>query len=149
MANDISGFGLQIRLLADKTFPAGVSITQFADDGDPFDLPSQQIADKAMGLNGDLLTWSKANPINITISVVPGSEDDINLGILFEANRVGKGKTSARDSITLTAIYPDESTITLTEGKITDGMPGNGIVSAGRMKTKAYQFSFENKVVTN
>lgn len=148
MTTDISGFGAEVQVKASETFPSGFGVTQFADDADPFDIPSLQIADKAMGLNGDLITWSKANPILITLNVVPGSEDDSNLAILLEANRVGKGKTSARDTITIVAAYPNGGTLTLSEGKITDGMPGNSIASAGRLKSKAYQFAFENKTDT-
>ena len=140
---DISGFGLQINVVASVTFPQGVLLTAFADDADPFDIPSIQIADKAMGLNGDLVTWSKANPLPITINVIPGSDDDKNLGIIFDANRVGKGRRPARDVITMTAIYPDGRTITLSPGKMTDGMPGNGVASSGRLKSKAYMFAFE------
>lgn len=149
MSQDISGFGLKITCVASVTFPAGFTISQFADDADPFDLPSLQIRDKAMGLNGDLITWSKANPINITINVIPGCDDDKNLAALFEANRVAKGKSAVRDTITLTGIYPDDTTIMLTEGKITDGMPGKGVASTGRMKTRAYQFTFENRTGNN
>lgn len=143
MANDVSGFGLRIRLTASATFPAGFTISQFADDADPFDLPSIQVADKAMGLNGDLVTWSKANPIVPTISVIPGSDDDRNLAILLEANRVGRGKFGSRDTITMTATYPDGRTLTLSGGRITDGSPGNSVASAGRQKSKAYVFAFE------
>jgi hypothetical protein len=144
--SNISGFGLLVTVRASNTFPAGFTVTQFADDADPFDLPSIQIGDKAMGLNGDLVTWSKANPIAITLAVVPGSSDDINLGILFEANRPGRNKFTMRDEITMTAVYPDGRTTTLTGGAITDGMPGNSVASAGRMKSKQYGFAFENKV---
>ncbi len=143
MANDVSGFGLRLRITASRTFPAGFTVTRFADDADPFDLPSIQIADKAMGLNGDLVTWSKANPINTTVNVIPGSEDDRNLAVLLEANRVGRGKSGARDQITMTGTYPDGRSITLSAGVITDGMPGNSVASAGRLKSKAYQFAFE------
>lgn len=143
--SDISGFGLVINIKASKTFPAGFLVTQLADDADPFDSPSIQIADKAMGVNGDLLTWSKPSPIGITLAVVPGSEDDRNLSILLEANRVGKGKTSARDVITMVAVYPDERTVTLTPGAITDGPPLDSLASAGRLKSKVYMFTFENK----
>lgn len=143
---NISGFGLQINILASNTFPVGLLITEFADDADPFDLPSLQIADTAMGLNGDLISWSKANPIKVTLSVIPGSFSDINLAILMEANRVGRGKIGARDIITMTGIYPSGSFITLTNGIITDGMPGNAVSSAGRLKSKTYNFSFENKI---
>ena len=142
--NDISVFGLRVQLQASQTFPSGISLTQFADDADPFDTPSMQIRDKAMGVNGDLITWSKANPIVLSISVVPNSDDDRNLAVLFESNRVGKGKQGARDVINITAVYPDGRTASFTQGVVTDGMPANSPSSAGRFKSKTYQFAFEN-----
>lgn len=144
--NNISGFGLKIQLVASVTFPAGITLTQFADDADPFDVPSQQIADKAMGLNGDIVTWAKANPIPVNLAMVPSGDDDRNLAVLLEANRVGKGKQGARDVITMTGIYPDGSTVTFSNGVITDGMLASAVASAGRLKSKTYAFSFENKV---
>lgn len=143
---NISGFGLQIILLANVTFPFGIPLTQFADDTDPFDVPSLQIADSAMGLNGDLLSWSKANPIKITMAMVPAGLDDTLLSILLEANRVGRGKAGSQDIITLNVIYPDNRFISYTQGIITDGLPGNAVSSAARLKSKPYSFSFENKI---
>lgn len=143
--SDISGFGLVVNIKASNTFPAGFLVTQLADDTDPFDSPSIKIADKSMGVNGDLLTWSKPAPLDISLAVVPGSEDDQNLAILMEANRVGKGKTSARDVITMVAVYPDGRTVTLTPGAITDGQPLDSLAGAGRLKSKVYMFTFENK----
>jgi hypothetical protein len=141
---DISGFGARVQLVASNTFPAGVMLSQFADDVDPFDFPSMQIRDKGMGLNGDLIHWSKATPVPFAVAVVPGSEDDRNMQVLYDANRVGKGKQSAADRITITAIYPDGRTVTLSQGCITDGPAGLGVASAGRLKTATYQFAFEN-----
>lgn len=145
---DISGFGLKVRLLASVTFPSGFDITQFADDGDPLEMPSIQIADKAMGMNGDLIVWSKATPIEVDISVIPAASDDVNLSILFQANRVGRGKVSARDRISLVVTYPNGKKAVFSNGKITDGMPSLPVASAGRMKTKAYKFVFENYVAS-
>lgn len=146
MSQDISAFGLNIYLIASNTFPVGIPLTQFADDADPFDLPSMTIGDNAMGINGDLVSWSKANPIKTTLSVIAGSDDDLNLQVLFENNRPGRGKTGTRDVITLTGIYPDGSKVSLLNGNMTDGMPGNSVASSGRLKSKTYGFSFENKV---
>ena len=142
----VSGFGAVVTIRASNTFPVGFVITEFADDADPIDIPSLQTGESSMGLNGDLITWSKANPIKASISVVPNSVDDINLSILFEANRVGKGKQGAQDIITLNIVYPSRNFINLTNGIITDGMPGNSISTEGRLKSKTYSFSFENKV---
>lgn len=145
MSVNISGFGSQVNIIASNTFPIGFLVSQFADDSDPIDVPSLQIGDSAMGLNGDLLQWSKANPIKVSLSVVPLGQDDINLAILLEANRVGRGKLGARDNITLTLVYPNGDIVTFINGIITDGMPSTAVASAGRMKSKTYQFSFEGK----
>jgi hypothetical protein len=145
MTQIISGIGLEVQIITSVTFPGGgFIVTQFADDADPFDIPSMQVADGAMGSNGDLLIWSKAIAIDITLNVIANSEDDRNLAILLEANRAGRGKIIANDLITMTAIYPDGSTKTFTKGAITNGMLGISVASAGRFKSKAYQFKFEN-----
>lgn len=142
---NISGFGLSVNIIASTTFPVGLYLTEWADDSDPFDLPQLQIADSAMGLNGDLITWTKANPIKLTLNAIPGSLTDLNLAILLEANRAGRGKSSAQDVIQMTGVYPNRSPIILINGAITDGIPGNSISSAGRQKSKSYVFTFENK----
>lgn len=145
MSFNISGFGLSINIIASNTFPVGLLINEFADDSDPFDIPQLQIADTAMGLNGDLIGWSKPNPIKIFLSLIPDSVSDIQCGILLEANRVGRGKIGARDNITIIGTYPNGNLITLINGFITDGPPGNPVASSGRLKSKTYNFSFENK----
>lgn len=147
MANpvNISGFGAVLTLIASNTFPAGLPITQFADDADPILINEIKIADTAMGLNGDLLAWNKPVPLPFTINVVPGSADDINLQILFDANTVGLGKNSAQDVISLTLIYPNLATVVFTGGIITDGAAGRGIQSSGRQKTKSYSFMMSKK----
>ena len=147
MTQDISGFGIVVNIVASNTFPAGLTITQLADDTDPLDFASVKIGDTAMGANGDLLSWAKAVPLPMVLNVVAGSADDINLGILANANRVSQGKNSASDVITATAIYPDGSTKTLIGGRITDAMFGKSIAgNSFRLKTKSYAFSFQDQV---
>ena len=149
MAQDISGFGLQVTVIASVTFPNGFVITQFAGDADPFDTPSIQLADTEMSLNGDLVKWSTASMIPATINVIPNTDDDLNLAVLAEANRVGLNKQSARDLITLTGVYPNGSTITFSDGYITDAPAGNSVATTGRIKTKPYVFAFQNKSESN
>lgn len=145
MSGDISGFGAIVNLRASVTFPSGINITQFADDADPIDSPSQQLADVGMGLNGDMVFWRTPQPIQVTLSVIPNSDDDRNLSILANANRVAKGKVSSTDEITMTISYVSGETRMLTGGVITDGMLGGSVASAGRLKTKTYIFKFENQ----
>ena len=144
MTTDVSAFGLRVVLVASSTFPAGVTLTQFADDGDSLDVPAQVISEQAMGLNGDLISWAKANPLLLTLNIIPRTDDDRNLQVLLEANRVGRGKTSAQDLITMTAMWPDGRSTTWTAGKLASGIPGDAAASSGRLKTKPYQFAFEN-----
>lgn len=143
MAHNISGFGITVNVKASRTFPSGFDVTQFADDADPFDIADNTIGDAAMNLNGDLVAWSTAAPIDATLNVIPDSDDDKNLAALWTANRPSKGKTTANDEITLTRIYQDGSVVTLTGGVIVSGPPTTSAASAGRKKSKVYSFKFE------
>lgn len=145
---DVSATGLALTIKGSVTFPNGFTFTEFADDADPFDLPALEIAAAAMNVNGDLVTWSSPQPITPTLNAIPGSEGDNSLSILFEANRAARGKRVARDIITIVATYPDGSTVTLTNGKMTSGFPGKSVASAGRMKSKAYTFVFQDIAIT-
>lgn len=148
MNGEIGGFGLVITLRATTTYPIALPIEQFADDADPFDFPDINIAEVAMGLNGDMVSWSKAVPLPCTLSVIPESDDDNNLAVLLAANRVGKNKQSALDRIFLVGQYPSGAIVTLTSGKLLSGSISNSISSAGRMKSKQYKFSFQNITVS-
>jgi hypothetical protein len=144
MVNDITGYGLVVLLTASVTFPAGLSITLFADDADPLDIAAIKIADTAMGLNGDGIKWSRAIMNAMVLNVIPNSVDDVNLAILANANRVSQGATNAKDVITAVITYADGTVITMNNGFITDAPFGSGVASAGRLKTKAYSFSFSS-----
>lgn len=144
---DITGFGTIITIVASNTFPIGIAITQFADDADPLDFASVKIGDAAMGVNGDLVKWARAVTKPMVLNVIAGSIDDVNLGVLANANNASVGKQSANDVITATIVYPDGSQpITLVNGVITDAPFGKSIASAGRLKTKSYAFQFESNV---
>lgn len=146
MTTNVSGFGTVVSIVADQTFPVGFTVTQFDDGADPLDFSAIDIADVAMGLNGDQLDWSRAMPLPMVLTVIPGSDDDLNLQILADNNRVGQGKNSAGDIITATVVYPDGQVVTLSGGKMVSAPFGTGISSSGRKKTKAYAFKFQNKV---
>lgn len=143
---NISGFGFLLQLIASNTFPTGFTLSEFADDTDPFDLPSVKIADTAMGLNGTIEVWNNAVIIPISISVIPMSQEDINLAILFSLNKVSFGQQGARDEITLIGYYPNGNIVTAIGGYMTDGMAANSVSSAGRLKTKTYTFNFADVI---
>lgn len=139
---DISIFGLSANVTADTTFPNGLVITSFADDADPLDSPDLDIADMAMGPNGDAVTWSRPQLIEIAINVIPQSQDDVNLTALQDANRVAKGKSSARDQIGIVFCYPNGMKVTCSEGKMVVANAVQSGSAAGRAKSKRYAFRF-------
>lgn len=141
---DISGFGLRGRLVASTTFPVGVDLTRFADDTDPLDLPTVVSAETGMGLNGDLVTWGSANAILVNLSFIPNSDEDRAMETLLEANRTARGRRPARDTITLTIIYPDGSQATASGGVILQGASAQSVASSGRLKTRQWNFAFED-----
>lgn len=141
---DVSGFGLRVILTASITFPAGIEITAFSDDSDPVDMASIQVRDKAAGVNGDLIVWSKANAVPLTLAVLPNTPDDANLQILAKANRASRGRRPVQDEITATVAYPDGRTLRFLRGAITDAIMGDPVASSGRIKTKPYIFAFED-----
>lgn len=143
---DISGTGLSIIVQASNTFPQGILCTSFPDDTDPLDFPEVTITEYGMGLNGDLVTWSSPQALPFSLSLIPGTAEEISMAFLLEANRVAKGKKSANDEITIVVNYPDGTIKTLRPGRIVSGPSGNGIASGGRTKTPTYGFVFENKV---
>jgi hypothetical protein len=139
---DISVFGLSANLTADTTFPNGLTINAFADDADPLDSPDIDLADMAMGPNGDTVTWTRPQLIEISINVIPQSKDDVNLTCLQDANRVAKGKSSAMDEITMIFTYPNGMVVTCSEGKMVTANVVQSGSSAGRAKSKRYAFRF-------
>lgn len=147
---NISANGLIVTLSASSSFPRLI-LSQWADDSDPLDIPELEINGSAMGVNGDLVTWSTPKPIEVKLSVIAGSTDDKNLSILFNLNRAGKLKPSTNDIINMTFIYANVGSVlvkptTLVGGTCKTYMPATGAASSGRKKSKTYSFIFENVI---
>lgn len=141
---DVSAIGLGVTIKASNTFPGGFQITEFSDDTDPVDLPAVDVAELGMDVNGNLVSWSSPTPQTVTISVLPGTEGDDNLQVLLQANRAAKGRTVARDVVTLVVTYGDGSTTTCREGRILNGPAAKSVASAGRLKSHTYTFGFQD-----
>lgn len=143
---DVSGFGSTITLTATSTYPTGVQVDNFASDTDPFDAESVEIAGQQMGLNGDLIVWAQARGLPFKIAVIPGSQSDIALQILADANRVGPGKGSAGDVINLAVVLPDGATTIYSGGRLLTAPFGRSVAGSGQQKTRQYGFIFASKV---
>jgi hypothetical protein len=133
MSQDISVFGLEANVVASTTFP---------NDGDPLDSPDLEIADMAIGPNGDTISWTSPRLVEIVTTVIPQSDDDLNLTALVDANRVAKGKTSAQDEITIIWTYPNGMKVTCSDGKIVTGPVVQSGTAEGKAKSKRFAFKF-------
>ena len=142
----VSITGLSVFLVAVPTYPAGVTLTQFADDSDPLDSDNVEIAGSGVGLNGDLVVWDKPNAVSMRLSVIPGSEDHAKLNRIWEVNRTAKNKLSVQDKVQAVVRYPDGTSVSLTNGAMVSGPALTGGSAEGKLKTPSYGFIFEGRV---
>ena len=144
---NVSVNGSSARLVASYTFPAGFDIVKFADDADPFDIADNTVASHASGINGDLVVWSNANGIEITLSVLPGTEEANNMAILWSANKVAPQKVAVKDILTLVISLPNGKQQIYSGGALLSGPAGISGSSDGRQKTQTYSMVFERRVM--
>lgn len=143
---NVSATGTKVFLIASHTFPAGVWISEFADDKDAVAVDTTTVNETAVGPNGDMVFWGTPQAIPVKLGVINGSESDENLRILYNANRVAKNKASVKDIITMTVEYPDGRKIICNNGVITDGPALPTATSAARINGNEYSFAFENVI---
>ena len=144
--NDVSATGLKVFITASHTFPAGFWVSKFADDKDALTPDNTTVNETAMGPNGDMVFFGTPNPVPVKLGVIPGSEDDENLQILYNANRVAKNKASVKDVIQMVAHYPNGTKKTFVNGVITEGPAAYSATSNARLNGNEYGFAFENVI---
>lgn len=143
MTQNISGFGSVVTMKASVTFPAGVTLTEFADDLDPVGSDNIDIGEMAMNVNGDAAYWKRAVPIPFTISAMPGTPTQRNLQALFDANRPQRGRRLVNDIITFDIVYPNGNKTTLSGGIIVNGPTMPNLSGEGRLGGMEYSFAFQ------
>ena len=137
-------------------------ITEFSDEGTPIDIPSLEVAAGSMNMNGNLVTWTKPNPISISFTLIPGSKSDMSLrSFLSSVSIGGRGNSVGEAYITSMVItvpsYTDGSTsnksdriFTLTNGRLLSGPPAIGSNNEGKASPSTWTFMFEGfKGVSN
>lgn len=146
MSNNISLFGLSAHIKASNTFPSGFLVSAWADDQPPLDATELEIAASGMGPNGDLVVWQKPAVIPLAVNVIPNSEDDRNLSLLYEANRISKNKGLVPlDVITITLSFQDGRVVKLIQGIIMSGPAAPTGTQDGRLNSRKFGFQFEDK----
>ena len=141
---NVSGFGTGIVIDSASSFPMGFSLSKFADDESPISSKELEPFGYEMLYDGGLFAFDKAAPLEVSVSVIAGSEDDINLRILLNSK-----KGSFRflpgiipDMTTLVATLPDGGRTVLSNGTIIKGPAIDTIQNNGRRKGNTYTFVF-------
>lgn len=146
MAIDVSAMGLKVLIKAVPSFPVGIEITHFADDGDSLNISDIQTMESAVGVNGDLVVWRVATPCEISLNVIPGTDDCKDLETLFNLNMTQKNRVSSKDILTMVITHPDGKQTVLSNGYIVGGKPAQDYSSNGRANSREFRFVFENNV---
>lgn len=144
---DASSIGLAVRLVADQTFPTGITFTMFPEDGDVGPTGNNEIAGNASGVNGHLIVWSTVNGIEVNIPLIPNTVEESLMAQLFQANRGSVNRFPKKDVITLTVTNPVTGVIqTYKNGAIKNGPVKDQYGLDGRIKNKVYGFVFEDVI---
>lgn len=145
MVANVTAFGVSCTVLSTVTFPYGFTIKEdFPDDVDPIQIGDQTVRVPQMLLDGTLYSYATAKPIEVAISVTPGSRSDSNLGIILAASKVKQQLIPIPDFITMVITYPDGVISTLINGSMVSGPPARSIQSSGRIKTNTYKMVFQD-----
>ena len=139
---NVSAFGTSCTIVSTVTFPSGFNVSDFADDVDPIQVGNLTIRTRQMLMDGSIHTRLSANPIEVTLAVIPGSPSDKNLQVLFNASRVRQKLLPIPDFIGMMISYPDGVTSALIDGSIISGPPVRSVSMSGRIKTNQYGFVF-------
>ena len=134
MGYNVSAAGTKIEIGGE------VTITEFADDAEPFSASPVPNADAAMTLAGNMMTWRKNGTVKIKIGVIADSENDYDLYsfIIRERQKMNTTKNyeGFQISIIKTAGFPE----TYSEC-VVESMPYScDATNAGRWKGKVYTF---------
>ena len=134
-----------------------VNITEFADDGTPISVSDIEVAGSGMNLNGTLVTWYKPNPVEVSFSLIPGSQSDRDLSAFLRSVSIGGKGNAVADayikSMTITVPKADvngntgqrngNESFTFTNGRLLRGNPGMSSDNEGKAQSKTYTFIFE------
>lgn len=144
---DTSSIGVAVHLKASVTFPTGITFKAFPEDGDIGVTGNTEIAGNASGVNGDLIWWKTVNGIEVNVPIIPNTEAESLLDILFNANRGARNRMPKKDIIQIVVTNPVTGIPkTYKNGIVKNGAVGYQYGGDGRIRTKTYGFVFEDAV---
>jgi hypothetical protein len=139
---DISAFGTGITVIATTSFPVGFSISSFADDEDPLNVENTEVSGYEKLYDGSIFTYDKTSPLLLSVGVIAGSDDDINLKILMQMRKSSPQLLPLPDTTSMVICYPDGGKVAMSNGTILSGPLADSLTAQGRRKGNVYHFVF-------
>lgn len=152
---DISAVGSSVTI---KTGGDSIVITQFSEEGTPFEAGDVDVSTNAKNLNGTMISSRTPSVYPVSVTVIPGSDDDHELQRLLKKASIMPGGVTAIsklkiDSLTISVPAINESNVagasrkyTWTNGRIKSGPTGPSTSGEGRMSARTYNFEFEKYI---
>lgn len=154
MAIDISAVGAKVVITPSSGSP--IKITHFSDEGTPFEAGDVDVSTNQKNLNGDMISSRTPSVYSVSVTVVPGTDDDLALNkLLQEAALMPGGVTAVKNlwikSLILLIPRINESNDAASSGhqykwsfgRIKSGPTGPSTSAEGRLSARTYTFEFE------
>ena len=131
------------------------TITQFSDEGTPFECPDIDVSTNAKNLNGQMVSSRTPSVYPVSITVIPGSEEDMFLQRRLAEAAIQPGNVTSIAELAISSLIVsvpaiDESgegshaiDYTFTNGRLKGGPMGPSSSAEGRMSARTYTFEFE------
>jgi len=157
MAKDISAVGAKI-VFSNLGGGAGLTISEFSDEGTPFDCPDVDVSTNAKNLNGEMISSRTPSVIPFSVTVIPGSIADIRLRDAVAKSLIRPSNNTPNDveyinAVTITmprvttrggSAVAGSNTVTFSNVRIKSGPTGPSTSSEGRMAARTYSFEAED-----
>lgn len=157
MAKDISAVGAKI-VFSNLGGGAGLTISEFSDEGTPFDCPDVDVSTNAKNLNGEMISSRTPSVIPFSITVMPGSVADIRLRAAVAGSLIRPSNNTPNDveyinTVTITmplvttrggSAVAGSNTVTFSNVRIKSGPTGPSTSAEGRMSPRTYSFEAED-----
>jgi len=144
---DISTVGASIE------FSGGLNetINEFSDEGTPFEAPDVEVSDNQKNLNGEMISSRKPAVYPLSVTVIPGSQNDKNLtAFLAKCSLMpGAGAGVGGMKVDCTLTIPDIDgggfrNYKYGNGRIKSGPTGPSSSAEGRQSARTFTFEFES-----
>ena len=99
---DISTVGAQIKIKFKDNKQK--TITQFSDEGTPFECPDVDVSTNAKNLNGQMISSRTPSVYPVSITVIPGSEEDMFLQRRLADAAIQQGSVKSIDGLAMSSV---------------------------------------------